>query len=54
VVEPLRREVRVQIPVDHPQDVAVELRGHAGRIVVGPHEPSGVLHQVGAEEQAVA
>ena len=35
MVEPLRHEVGVELAVDHPQDVAVELGGDAGRIVVG-------------------
>ena len=37
-----------------PQHVAVELGGDALGVVVGGFEPADVLHQVGAEQQAVA
>ena len=46
-------EVGVEVRVEHVQDVAVELRRHAGRVVVGGLEPGAVLDEVGADQQAV-
>src|SRR6266498_4080252 len=51
VGERLDLEVRPQLPVDDAQHVAVELRGHAGRVVVGRHENGGILDQIGAQQQ---
>ena len=47
-------EVGAELAVEHVQDVAVELGGDAGRVVVGGDEPVGVLHEVGAEQERVA
>ena len=54
VLEGVEVEVGVEFAVDHRQHVAVEPRGHAGTVVVGTHQPAGVLDQVGAQQQAVA
>ena len=54
VLELVDVEVRRQLPVDDPQHVAVELGGHARRVVVRAQEPAGVLDQVGAEQERVA
>ena len=53
VGEPVGGEVAVELAVEDVQDVAVELGGHTGGVVVGGDEPGGVLHEVGAEEQPV-
>ena len=47
-------EVGVELAVHDVQHVAVELGGHAGRVVVGGDEPVDVLDEVGAEQERVA
>ena len=47
-------EVGVELAVQHAQDIAVELGGDAGRVVVRGNEPIDVLHEVGAEQERVA
>ena len=47
-------EVGVQLPVDHREHVLVELCGDSSAVVVGGLEPADVLHEIGAEQQAVA
>ena len=54
VRECLRVEVRVQFAVEPHQQIAVEGRGHAGRIVIGRQQRGLVLHQIHAEQKAVA
>ena len=54
MAEGLGLEVAVHRVVDHPQDIAVEIAGDAGRVVVGRFEHLDVLDQVHAEQQAVA
>ena len=41
VVERIDVEVRAQLAIDHVQHVAVELRRHAARVVVGRHQAAG-------------
>ena len=53
VVEARRVEIAVEIGVDDVQHVAVELRGHAGGVVVGGLERRPVLDQVGADQEPV-
>ena len=53
MVERLRPEVRVELSVDHPEHIAVELGGDALRVVVGGLQHRGVLDEVGSEQQAV-
>src|SRR4029079_12981076 len=47
-------EICVQFPIDYREHVAVELRCDAGTVVVGAYQPTRVLDEVGAEQQAVA
>ena len=54
VLEQVGREVGVELAVEHVQDVAVELGGHAVRVVVGRLQRVDVLDQVGAEQEVVA
>src|SRR5690606_33175194 len=54
VRERLDVEVRVELPVEHVQDVAVERRGDALGVVVGTLQAIDVLHEIGAEQEAVA
>ena len=54
VLERVGVEVRLELAVEHVEDVLVELRGDAGGIVVGGLEGGGVLDQVRAEQEAVA
>ena len=53
MLPPQRIEVSVQLAVEHPEHVAVELGGDAGRVVVGRDQASRVLDEVGAEQQRV-
>ena len=53
VVEGGRVEVRAQLAVDHMEDVEVELRGDAARVVIRRLEDGPVLDQIGAEQQMV-
>ncbi len=53
MLERVRVEVGVQFAVDDVEDVPVELGGDPGRVVVGADEASGVLDEVGAEEEEV-
>ena len=53
VLEGARVEVGAHLLVDHAQHVAVEGRRHAGAVVVGGLEHGHVLHEIGAEQQAV-
>ena len=50
----LEVEIGVEFTVHHREHVAVELRRHAGAVVIGAHQPTGVLDQVGAQQQGVA
>ena len=50
----VRSKSAVELPVHHGEHIAVERRGDACAVVVGAHQPIGVLHQVGAQQQAVA
>ncbi len=54
VVEVGGVEVRLQLTVEHVQDVAVELGRDPLGVVVGGLQGAGVLHQVGAQQQVVA
>ena len=54
VLEALDIEVAAELAVDHMQDVAVELRRHAARVVVRRLEPRWVLDEIGAEQQGLA
>src|SRR4029077_2742469 len=54
VVEFIDIEVAVELAVEHSQDVLVEFRRDAGRVVVGGNQYGGVLHQIGAEQQRIA
>ena len=54
VGEAVGREVAVELAVEDVEDVAVELGGDAGGVVVGGDEAGRVLHEVGAEEEPVA
>ena len=53
VLELVDSEVGAELPVDHEQDVAVELRRHPGRIVVRALQPVGVLDEVRPEEEGI-
>ena len=53
VVEAGRVEVGAELPVEDGQDVAVELGGHPGSVVVGGHQSAPVLDQVGPQQQGV-
>jgi hypothetical protein len=53
VLEGVDVEVGVELAVDHAQDVAIELGGHAGGVVVGGLDDRRVLDQVGAEQQVI-
>ena len=44
----------VQPGAQHLDDVAIEVCGHPGPVVVGGDEPTGVLDEVGAQEKIVA
>ena len=44
-------EVGVELAVEHAQDVAIELGGDAGAVVVRGNEPSDILDEVGTEQQ---
>ena len=50
----LEVEICVQFAIDYREHIAVELRCDAGAVVVGAYQPTGVLDQVGAQQQAVA
>ena len=52
-MEGLGVEVPVELAVDDRQNVAIEGGRHAGRVVVGRHEPARVLDQISAQEQGV-
>ena len=54
VLEGVVVEVGVEPVVEGEQHVAVEVGRDARRVVVGGHDPLRVLHDVGAEQQAVA
>ena len=51
--EPLAAEIAAEFPVDPVQQIEVEGRGHAARIVVGGMQPGRRLDQVGANQHAV-
>ena len=53
VLEGADVEVRIELAVDHAQQVAVELRRHARAVVVGGLEHRGVLDEVGAQQEPV-
>lgn len=46
-------EIGVEFPVDHREHIAIEPGRHSGGVVVGAHQPTGVLDQVGAQQQGV-
>src|SRR3970040_2093425 len=48
VSEPLHREIRGELAVDPDEQIAVERRGHAQRIVVGQQQLAFGLDEVGA------
>ncbi len=54
MLEPSGIEVTAEFPVDDVQDVAIELGGHATRVVVRRLEPCRILDEVGAEQQRLA
>ncbi len=54
MLEGLGVEVRIEFPVHHVEHVPVELRRHARAVVVGTHQPVGVLDQVRTQQQCVA
>ena len=54
VAEGLGLEVAVHRVIDHAQDVAVEVPGDPGRVVVGHLEHLDVLDQIHAEQQSIA
>jgi hypothetical protein len=54
MLERIRVHVRRQLAREHAEDVAVELRGHACRVVIGCDQARRVLHEIGAQQQAVA
>src|ERR1035441_4550603 len=54
MLELAKIEVAVQFPVDPPQQVQVERRRHAQRIVVSFQHPLERLQKIGAEQQPVA
>src|SRR5581483_43805 len=53
VSEAAQVEVRLQLTIDHRQDVQVELRRHPLSVVVGSFEHQRVLHQVHAQQERV-
>ena len=53
MAEPVRVEVAPQLLVEHTEDIAVEVRRHAGGVVVGRDEPFAVLDEIGPDEQGV-
>ena len=54
VLEGAQVEVGAELAVDAHQQVEVEGRGHAGRVVVGAHELARVFLEVDADDQAPA
>ncbi|MNT48501.1 hypothetical protein D3C72_1852830 [compost metagenome] len=52
--EAVEVEVGRQLRVRAPQQVEVERRRHALRVVVGRMQPVGVFHEVDADQQAAA
>jgi len=54
VLEAVELEIAVELAVEHPQDVLVELGGDAAGVVVGGLEAARLLDQVGAEQDPVA
>jgi hypothetical protein len=47
-------EVGGQLAIKHPEDVAVEVRGHALGVVVGRNQFGRILHEVDTEQERVA
>ena len=54
VIEILQIEFRVEISIQAAEQIQVERRGHAERVVVGGDQGGSGLHEVGAEEESVA
>ena len=54
VFERSQIELGAQFAIDAPQDVPIESRGDAGRIVVRPEQHLLRLDQIDAEQEAVA
>src|SRR5690242_7158824 len=46
-------ELARQLPVDPSENVLVEARGHAARVVIGALERRAIFAQIGADQQAV-
>ena len=53
VAELVEVEVGTELAVDPPEQIRVELGGHALRIVIGGLEGGPVLGQVGPEQEAI-
>jgi len=47
-------EVAAQLAVDSHEEIAIEGRGHAQRVVIGEQELAFGFHQIRAEEQGIA
>src|SRR5215813_11164719 len=54
MIELIEVEVAVELGVENPEDVLVEFRRHAGRVVIGGYQDLSILYQIGAEQERIA